>query len=233
MRTIYVLFDLDGTLLDTLDDLWAAVNAALRHGGCPQISRAQVRRFLGNGAVQLMRRSVPGGESHPGFQDMLAFFKQYYAAHCEEKTAPFPGMDEALDRLRAMGCRTAIISNKFDAAVKKLADSCFPGRTDLAVGENEAAGIRRKPAPDMVLSAMKQLGADPGDSIYIGDSEVDAETAAAAGLPCILVSWGFRDRPELERLHPLFMADRPDQLPDLIREFAAASAPEKGGYAYD
>ncbi len=190
-----VIFDLDGTLLNTLDDLAASTNAALRQFGYPERTVEEVRRFVGNGVRLLMVRALPQGEETPRFEEILAYFRQHYAAHCREATAPYPGIPALLARLRERGVRVAVVSNKFDAAVKDLCHAYFGGEVEVAVGESPA--VAKKPAPDAVLAAMRELGVSPADTVYVGDSEVDVETARRSGLPCISVLWGFRDRAEL------------------------------------
>lgn len=186
-----ILFDLDGTLLDTLDDLTDAVNRTLVQYGLPRRTRAEVRNFVGSGARRLMELAA-GGAQPEAFDAMLAAYKADYAANSRVRTAPYPGVVELLETLAARGYRLGIVSNKPDDAVKALQREFFPGSVLLAAGET--AGVQRKPAPDMLLAAMQQLGADAGSTVYVGDSEVDIETARNAGLPCICVSWGFRDR---------------------------------------
>lgn len=197
MRYETVIFDLDGTLLDTLDDIRDSLNRTLSLFGLPEQGREAVRDHVGNGSARLVELSVPGGMEHPQFREILDSYMAWYAAHCLVRTAPYPGLPELAARLRREGVRTAIVSNKPDDAVKSLADALFPGLFLAAVGEKP--GVRRKPAPDTVLSAMEELGARTETSVYVGDSEVDIITAHNAGLPCISVCWGFRDREELER----------------------------------
>lgn len=192
-----VIFDLDGTLLDTLDDLRNAVNTALSAFGFPTRTREEIRRFVGNGVEFLMARAIPGGRDEPAYPECLAYFKEVYAAHCEDNTRPYDGIMELLSALRAAGVQTAIVSNKFDLGVKKLNRLYFGDLIPVAVGEHEADGVRRKPAPDTVFEAMQALEADPATTVYVGDSDVDMATAANAGLPCLSVSWGFRSAEEL------------------------------------
>jgi len=188
------IFDLDGTLLDTLDDLAAAVNHALRAYGMPEHSRDAVRQFVGNGVRLLMIRAIPGGEQNPQFEAVFSTFRQYYLVHSLDTTRPYDGITEMLTTLRQRGCRTAVVSNKFDAATKELCRHFFPDTIEVAVGEHEAEGIRKKPAPDTVNEALSQLGVDGQHAVYVGDSDVDLQTARNAGLPCISVLWGFRDK---------------------------------------
>lgn len=183
-----ILFDLDGTLLDTLEDLANAVNHTLDLLGYPRRTREEVRRFVGNGARRLMELSVPAGADA---EIALAEFQRYYASHCRIQTRPYNGIPEALASIGKQH-PIAIVSNKPDGAVKSLCAEYFPGI--YALGESKACP--RKPAPDMVHKAMADLGVDR--CIYVGDSEVDVLTASNAGVPCLSVLWGFRDRAEIE-----------------------------------
>lgn len=197
MHYTSVLFDLDGTLLDTLGDLTAAMNRTLTRHGLPERTRQQMRAALGNGARRLMELSVPAGTNGALFETLLAEYNADYAAHCRIETAPYPGVDALLRQLHAQGRKLAIVSNKPDEAVRALRTEFFADTVPIAVGEKQ--GIRRKPAPDTLLTAMAQLGAERTSTVYVGDSEVDIATARAAGLPCISVLWGFRDRDLLEQ----------------------------------
>lgn len=193
----YVIFDLDGTLLDTLDDLWHSVCAALAAHGYPARTRDEVRAFVGNGVSRLVELSVPSGTSEARTQACLDTFKLVYAEECKKRTSPYKGIRDLLIRLKAAGVRVAIVSNKLDSAVKTLAETYFEGLIDVAVGEREREGIRKKPHPDTVFEAMKLMGASPKDTVYVGDSEVDVLTAKNAGIPCLSVTWGFRTPQEL------------------------------------
>ena len=201
------IFDLDGTLLDTLGDLAASVNYSLRTHGMPEHSIDDVRRFVGNGVRKLMERAIPDGASNPDFEATFATFRQHYMAHSLDTTKPYDGIPEMLEALKAKGCRLAVVSNKMMAATQELCRHFFPDTIEVAIGEDEAHGIRKKPAPDTVFAAMKALGCpsltgeDRGgySAVYVGDSDVDIDTAANAGLPCISVLWGFRDRDFLVR----------------------------------
>ena len=197
MHYTSVLFDLDGTLLDTLGDLTAAMNRTLTRYGLPERTRQQMRAALGNGARRLMELSVPAGTDGALFETLLAEYNADYAAHCRIETAPYPGVDALLRQLHAQGRKLAIVSNKPDEAVRALRAEFFADTVPIAVGEKQ--GIRRKPAPDTLLTAMAQLGAERTSTVYVGDSEVDIATARAAALPCISVLWGFRDRDLLEQ----------------------------------
>ena len=173
MYSTYI-FDLDGTLLDTLTDLAASCNYALRTHGMPEHSIDDVRRFVGNGVRKLMERAIPDGDANPDFEATFATFP--------------------LAELKARGCRLAVVSNKMMAATVELCKYFFPETIEVAIGENEAEGIRKKPAPDTVFAALKQLGVSGDNAVYVGDSDVDLATARNSGLPCISVLWGFRDR---------------------------------------
>ena len=188
------IFDLDGTLLDTLGDLATAVNYATRTYGMPEHSIDDVRRFVGNGVRKLMERAIPGGTDNPQFEAAFATFCEYYMQHSLDTTRPYDGIPEMLAALKAKGCHLAVVSNKMMAATQELCRHFFSETIEVAIGENEAEGIRKKPAPDTVFAALRQLGVGKEYAVYIGDSDVDIETARNAGLPCISVLWGFRDR---------------------------------------
>ena len=193
MYTTYI-FDLDGTLLDTLDDLAASVNYALQTHGMPAHSTDDVRRFVGNGVRKLMERAVPDGADNPLFEEAFATFRQHYMTHSLDTTRPYKGVPETLAALKARGCRLAVVSNKMMAATQSLCSHFFPDTIEVAIGEHEAEGIRKKPAPDTVIAALDALGVGKERAVYVGDSDVDIQTAANAGLPCISVLWGFRDK---------------------------------------
>ena len=188
------IFDLDGTLLNTLTDLAASVNYALRTHGMPEHSIDDVRRFVGNGVRKLMERAIPNGEANPDFEATFATFREHYMHHSLDTTRPYPGIPEALAELKAKGCRLAVVSNKMMAATVELCRHFFPDNIEVAIGEHEAEGIRKKPAPDTVFAALRELGVDKSGAVYVGDSDVDVQTAANSGLPCISVLWGFRNR---------------------------------------
>lgn len=188
------IFDLDGTLLDTLGDLAASVNFALRTHGLPEHSIDDVRRFVGNGVRKLMERAVPDGADNPLFEEAFATFRQHYMAHSLDTTRPYDGIPETLAALKARGCRLAVVSNKMMAATQALCSHFFPDTIEVAIGEHEAEGIRKKPAPDTVIAALKALGVGKEQAVYVGDSDVDILTARNSGIPCISVLWGFRDK---------------------------------------
>ena len=188
------IFDLDGTLLNTLTDLAASCNYALRKHGMPEHSIDDVRRFVGNGVRLLMERAVPGGADNPDFEAAFASFREHYMLHSLDTTRPYDGITEVLEELKRRGCRLAVVSNKMMAATVELCRHFFPELIEVAIGENEAEGIRKKPAPDTVFAALRRLGVESAGAVYVGDSDVDVQTAANTGLPCISVLWGFRDR---------------------------------------
>ncbi len=215
MKTKAVIFDLDGTLLDTLQDLYASVNHALTPYGLPNRSKDEVRQFLGNGIRRLIELSVPEGCDAQCTEDVLAEFRAYYLVHSLDSTRPYAGVEDMLDKCRALGLRTAIVSNKLNPAVQDLRDRFFADKVDTAVGETN--GTRRKPAPDMVLKVMAELGVSCGEAVYVGDSEVDLQTARNASLPCIAVSWGFRGRDFLERQGAETIIDNPTDLMQYLK----------------
>ena len=209
-----IIFDLDGTLLATLEDLKNAVNAALEHYKMPRRSLDEVRSFVGNGLRNLMIRAVPDGEENPKFEEALSFLKDYYAVHCKDNTGPYPGIMEMLDELKERGITMAIVSNKIDSAVKELDKEYFNGYMSAAIGEME--GVARKPAPDTVLKALEECDLKPEDAIYVGDSDVDIATAKNTGIPCISVSWGFRDTAFLKEHGATQIIDNPAELLELV-----------------
>ena len=188
------IFDLDGTLLDTITDLAASCNYALRTHGMPEHSVDDVRRFVGNGVRKLMERAIPHGAENPDFESTFATFREHYMHHSLDTTQPYPGIPEVLADLKARGCRLAVVSNKMMAATVELCRHFFSDTIEVAIGEHEAGGIRKKPAPDTVFAALRELGVEKDGAVYIGDSDVDVQTAANSELPCISVLWGFRDR---------------------------------------
>lgn len=217
--TTTIIFDLDGTLMNTLDDLHNSVCHALRQAGLPPLEKADTRRFLGNGVRNLVFKAV--GHVCPAAEDalkeqVLATFRAYYVEHAMDKTAPYEGIPPMLAECRRRGYATAIVSNKLDPAVKELHQAFFADSIDLAIGETPT--VRRKPAPDMVDEAIRQLSALHGraittdECVYVGDSEVDIQTARNAGLPCITVSWGFRDRDFLVGQGAATIIDHPSEI---------------------
>lgn len=214
MRYELVIFDLDGTILDTLEDLAESVNFALGKNGLPLRKKEEVRQFLGNGIRRLIALSVPEGTPLELSDRVFADFFAHYKVHLADKTAPYPGISELIGDLRSAGIKTAVISNKADEAVLSLCEKYFGGLFDCVMGERQ--GIRRKPAPDSVYSAAKSLGVPKEKILYIGDSEVDIETAANAGIDLIAVSWGFRDKALLQKCGAKVIADSPKEIYDRI-----------------
>ncbi len=186
------IFDLDGTLLNTLDDLAASCNFALRSYGLPEHSVDDVRRFVGNGVRLLMTRAIPGGENFARFEECYACFRQHYLHHNLDTTAPYPGIMELIAKLNANGKKIAVVSNKFYQATQDLVRHFFGDEIKVAIGERP--DIHKKPAPDTVIEALRQLDTSSSTAVYIGDSDVDIDTARNCGMPCISVLWGFRDR---------------------------------------
>lgn len=191
MKYQLAIFDLDGTLLDTLEDLADSTNYVMRQFGYPERTIAEVRSFVGNGIRKLLERSAPEGTPTEEIDRMFETFKEYYGAHCADKTKPYDGVMELLASLQKQGVKLAVVSNKADYAVKALCEQYFPGYFDVAVGER--TGIARKPAPDTVNEVLRNLQMDKSQAVYIGDSEVDVQTAKNAKMDCIAVDWGFRD----------------------------------------
>ena len=214
MKYKAVIFDLDGTLLDTLQDLAGSVNHALRMYAGMTRDVDQIRSFVGNGVRTLMTRSLPGGQGNPRFEEAFAEFKAHYAMHCHDATKPYPGIAEMLQCLASGGYKLAIVSNKTDPEVKKLNDMYFHGLFSSALGERE--GTARKPAPDMLCQAAGGLGVRIEEAVYVGDSEVDIQTARNAGMDCIAVSWGFRSREWLKTEGARVVIDDPAMLPALL-----------------
>ena len=215
LRYKTLIFDLDGTLLDTLQDLAAATNYTLRKNGFPERTTDEVRMFVGNGIRKLIERAVPAGTSVAVQERVYADFNVYYKAHCADTTCTYPGVLQLLEEARALGCQTAIVSNKADYGVQELAKQYFPGLLDAAIGEQ--AGIAKKPAPDMLVAIMEKLGADKESTIYIGDSDTDLMTAANTGIPCIGACWGFRGREFLVAHGATLLAERVEDVLPLCR----------------
>ncbi len=212
MNRKIIIFDLDGTLLNTLEDLADSTNFALKSLGYPERSVEDVRNFVGNGVAKLIERAIPQGIDNPDFEKCLNIFKENYSKNMYNKTAPYEGIIEMLKTLKDNGCKIAVVSNKFDIAVKELCKKYFPDLIDIAVGENEANGIKKKPAPDTVLSVVEQLCANIDDCIYIGDSEVDIMTAKNSNMPCISVLWGFKDIEFLMEHGACIIVKTPDEI---------------------
>ena len=209
-----ILFDMDGTLLNTLEDLYYSTNAALVAYGFPKRTIEEVRQFVGNGLRNLMRQAVPDGEEHSHFEDCMKTFKEHYGVHLDDHTGPYPGILKMLQILAEKGYVMGVVSNKPDFAVKDLAKRYFGEHILVAIGESEK--VRRKPAPDTVEQAARALGVSMEDCIYVGDSEVDLETAKNCRIPCVSVSWGFRERELLEKLGAKEIADTTEELVKIL-----------------
>ncbi len=216
MRYQAVLFDMDGTVLDTLDDLCDSINHSRAEFSLPSVSREHVRQCLGNGAAYLVKHSLPADCSPELEAKVLAFYKPWYDAHCLIKTAPYDGILPMMQALKARGLRLAIISNKPDRAVQELSAAFFPDLLELSVGESPS--VRRKPAPDTVLTAAAQIGLSVDQCVYVGDSEVDLQTARNAGMDCISVTWGFRDEPQLLDAGAAALVHTPKELEAFLLE---------------
>lgn len=210
MKYDTIVFDMDGTLLNTLEDIADSANYMLRRYGYPEQPLEKVRCTVGNGARRLMSGLLEQGEATPRFEELLAEYGAYYKSHCEIKTRAYDGIPEVLQKLKETGIKMAIVSNKGDEAVKALNRRYFGAVIGTAVGERP--GIRRKPEPDSVLEALRILGSSPEKTLYVGDSEVDYYTAKNGGIACVLVSWGFRTREQLAALKPDYLIDRPEEL---------------------
>lgn len=207
-----VIFDLDGTLLNTLDDLADSTNYALSKFGYPTRTIEEVRQFVGNGVAKLIERAIPDGKNNSNFEKCLSIFKENYAQNMYNKTAPYNGIIEMLSNLKSKGIKIAVVSNKFDLAVKELCKKYFEGFIDFAAGENEAQGINKKPAPDTVLSILRKFSFSPEDAIYVGDSDVDIMTAKNSKMPCISVTWGFRDEKFLLKSGATILINAPSEI---------------------
>ena len=192
MKYLLAVFDMDGTILDTLDDLTNTLNLSLEEEGMPPRTRDEVCSFVGNGVGKLIERALPEDTTAEEREKFFEVFARNYKLHCADLTRPYDGVPELIAALRERGVKTAVVSNKVDFAVRQLAEDYFPGLFDIAVGERE--GVRRKPAPDSVNEVMRTLDIPRGRTVYIGDSDVDADTATNAGVDFIGVEWGFRPR---------------------------------------
>lgn len=192
MKYKLIIFDMDGTILNTLEDLADSLNYSLKVCGYPERTLTEVRSFVGNGIKKLIERSMPMDASGEDLENVYSTFMEYYALHSADKTRPYEGITRLLTELLLMGYKTAVVSNKADSAVKQLSQRYFPGLFELSIGER--VGVDRKPSPDSVNEVMKQLDVQPEQTVYIGDSDVDIATARNAGIDSIIVEWGFRDR---------------------------------------
>ena len=210
------IFDLDGTLLSTLADLAASTNYALRTHHMPERSLDEVRRFVGNGVKKLMERAIPDGLNNPLFEETFATFRQHYMQHNLDTTQPYPGIMQLLEQLKAEGKNIAVVSNKFYAATRELCRHFFGDLVPVAIGERE--DIRKKPAPDTVIEALRELGVDKEGAVYIGDSDVDILTGHNAQLPAMGALWGFRGRAELTAAGADALAEVPEDILRYVQE---------------
>ncbi|NLL77726.1 MAG: HAD-IIIA family hydrolase [Clostridiales bacterium] len=209
-----VIFDLDGTLLNTLEDLKDSVNYALQTAGMPLRTMEEIRCFVGNGVMRLMELAVPEGRNNPEFEKVFEAFKANYSIHCNDKTGLYPHVEELMKELKNRGYKMAIVSNKYYDAVQELKEQYFVEYITVAIGEKE--DILRKPAPDMALEALKILGSTKDSAVYVGDSEVDIATARNAGMDCISVTWGFRKKEEQKKAGGKVFVDDPLEILDLL-----------------
>ena len=214
MKYNSVVFDLDGTLLDTLGDLRDSVNFALQKNNLPERTTEEIRSFVGNGIRLLIELSVPENTPIEITDKCFQDFKEYYKDHSAILTKPYDHIIDLMKTLKSKGIKIAVVSNKADFAVKTLMEDYFSGLYDCAYGER--AGIPRKPEPDAVFAAIKEMGAEAESTVYVGDSEVDVVTSKNAGLPCIAVTWGFRDKMVLEALQPEYIVDSPEEILNII-----------------
>lgn len=210
-----IIFDLDGTLLNTIDDLAASINYALKRLGYPLHTTKEIQGYVGNGMQKLVERSLPAGSSREAIQQCLSIFSEYYLQHMSDLTAPYPGILPLLEALKAEGRKLAIVSNKMDAAVQELKVHYFGTLIDIACG---TPPDRKKPDPFCVVEAISRLKVPHSDCIYVGDSHVDVETARNAGIPCIGVAWGFAGKKALEACGPEYLVERPEEIPALLKE---------------
>ncbi len=216
MKINTIVWDMDGTVLNTLIDLRESVNYVLSLYGMPERSIEEYRSFFGNGIRHALECAVPQGTSKETIDEMLPLFKEHYDIHCMDNTCPYDGVLDVMKKLKEMGYKMAIVSNKIDSAVKELNERFFRDSVETAIGERD--GINRKPAPDMVEQALAELGRTKEESVYIGDSEVDLLTARNSGLPCISVLWGFRDRDYLIEEGAEVFAETPEDIIQILKK---------------
>lgn len=209
-----VIFDLDGTLLYTLEDLKDSVNFALSKFNYPQKNLEEIKNFVGNGVKVLMELSIPQGKNNENFDECLAIFKTHYAQNMYNKTKPYDGIIEMLENLQNLGFKTAVVSNKFDLATKELCKKYFAEKIEIAIGESE--NIRKKPAPDSVFKVMEILNSNKNSTYFVGDSEVDIQTAQNTNLKCISVTWGYKNEEFLLKNGAKFLANSPQEILKII-----------------
>ena len=215
MKYELAIFDMDGTILDSLNDLYVSVNYALKEASMPARTFDEVRQFVGNGVTKLIQRSVPAGTSEEDTEKVFNIFSDHYIVHCSDTTKPYDGIPEILAWLRENDVKTAVVSNKADPAVQELYKQYFDGQFDIAVGERP--GIRKKPAPDAVITILNELGVDKSKAVYIGDSDVDVNTAKNAEMDCIAVAWGFRSVEFLKENGAETIVYNADELASLLK----------------
>lgn len=216
MRYKLAVFDMDGTILNTLEDLADSTNYALKANGLPERTIDEVRRFVGNGIRLLIERAVPTDTDKEFTDKVFDTFKEYYKTHCAVKTRPYDGIKDVLLELRKAGCLTAVVSNKADFAVQDLCKDYFDNLFDFAIGERE--GIKKKPAPDSVFEVLSKLNVEKDNAVYIGDSDVDFATSVNAGMDVIMVGWGFRDEEFLREKGAKRIIKQPSEILDIILE---------------
>ena len=216
MRYKLAVFDMDGTILNTLEDLADSTNYALKANGLPERTIDEVRRFVGNGIRLLIERAVPTDTDKKLTDKVFDTFKEYYKTHCAVKTRPYDGIKDVLLELRKAGCLTAVVSNKADFAVQDLCKDYFDNLFDFAIGERE--GIKKKPAPDSVFEVLSKLNVEKDNAVYIGDSDVDFATSVNAGMDVIMVGWGFRDAEFLREKGVKRIIKQPSEILDIILE---------------
>ncbi|MCH5197799.1 MAG: HAD-IA family hydrolase [Oscillospiraceae bacterium] len=210
MKYKLIIFDMDGTILNTLPDLSASLNHALKKNGLPERSLSEVRSFVGNGIRKLIERGVPEGTNKELTDKVYSDFSEHYEQNCANATAPYDGITEVITEIRNRGMKTAVVSNKIDSAVKQLAEEYFGSLFDMCVGESDK--IKKKPAPDEVEAVLRELNIKKEEALFVGDSEVDIETSKNAGLPIISVTWGFKDREFLLSNGAKTLIDKPQEL---------------------
>ncbi len=209
-----VIFDLDGTLLNSLDDLAISANHALEECGYPTHSKEKIKMMVGNGVGKLIERAMPYGTTEQEYNHCLDIFKQYYVLHCQDNTTPYPGVMQMLETLYGKGVSLAVASNKLQPAVTQLCTQFFSPFVKISLGES--ANIQRKPKPDMLIAAMSQMNSKKSETVYVGDSEVDIATAKAANVPCISVLWGFRNKDFLMKHGAGLFAEHPSDIEKLL-----------------
>ena len=210
-----IIFDMDGTVLNTLDDLTVSVNYVLSQFNYPVHEASEYRKYFGNGIRYAFECAVPKGTAASVIDEMLPIFKEHYDKHCLDKTRPYDGIIELMSELKRQGYKMAIVSNKIDSAVQELNERFFSENVSVAVGEKE--GVKRKPAPDTVLEALRMLGSSKDEAVYVGDSEVDFQTACNTGIPCISVLWGFRDKDFLIENGATIFVSKPSDVISILR----------------